>query len=49
MGWGWLRGDRDDDPRNEIRKGGIGHNEVVPATVVMTPDGLQIAPEPEVE
>ena len=29
----------------EIRKGGVGHNEVINAIVVMTPHGLQIAPE----
>jgi hypothetical protein len=42
----WLRGDGS-EPIDELRKGGIGHNEVVPRTVVMTPDGLAIVPTTE--
>lgn len=36
-----------DPPSHEIRKGGIGHNEVIPRHVVMTPDGLAIVPTDE--
>lgn len=43
----WLTG-RDVAPIDEIRKGGIGHNEVVQgAYVIMTPNGLAIAPTNE--
>lgn len=39
----WRRIIRPDlPPEQEIRKGGIGHNEVIPSIVVMTPQGLRV-------